>query len=127
MEALPTWFLVIYFSFIIFNLVTAIISNIRDRWIPFAYKTIILTIAIPFISFIYSVERPVEVNPIAYIFSQMANGKITAILLIMGHLYLLFWFILYMKDSFGKQLVKYYRKIVKKIQDKGFLNREKSS
>ncbi len=107
METLPSSFLIIYGIFIITALITAIISNARDRLIPFAYMTIILSIGAPLFSFLYTVGRAANRNELEHLFHQIGEGRFTAIILLLCYVYLFFWLGLFVWHYFGKAIKKY--------------------
>ncbi|MFU0788734.1 MAG: hypothetical protein ACFWT6_01975 [Virgibacillus proomii] len=114
--SLPTSVWIIYVVFIAGTLLLAIVSNARDRLIPFAYLSIILSIATPLIGFLYSIGRPEEVNELTYLFSQMWNGSLTAIFIFMSHLYLLVSLGLFIKGNTTVKLSSKLNTMMKKIK-----------
>ncbi|MFD2630207.1 hypothetical protein [Oceanobacillus kapialis] len=107
MNTLPTSFWVIYIIFVSSALLTAIISNARNRLIPFAYVAIILSIGTPLFSFLYIIQRTDGSNEWDYLLKQISNGHLPAIILLLCYLYLLFWLILFLWKNFGATLKKY--------------------
>lgn len=107
METLPNSFWIIFFLCISIALITAIISNARDRLIPFAYITIILSIGTPLFSFLYVVGRSEGSNELNYLFQQIGTGHYPAIILFICYVYLIFWVILFVWDNFGEVFKKY--------------------
>ena len=105
-----------YVVFIAGTLLLAIVSNVRDRLIPFAYLSIILSITTPLIGFLYSIDRPEDVNELTYLFSQMWNGSLTAIFIFMSHLYLLVSLGLFIKGNTKAKLISKLYPMMKKIK-----------
>lgn len=93
----------IYFIFIASTLLLSLIHNFRDRWIPFAYMSIILTIASPLATFLFMIRKPSDMSGLVYIWTQLWGGNVVAFMIIIIHLYLIFSLGLFLKDSFGER------------------------
>ncbi|CDQ40791.1 hypothetical protein M948_17945 [Virgibacillus sp. CM-4] len=126
MVSLPTWIWVFYFIFLVFTLTTALISNFKNRSISYAYTAIILSFAAPLFSFLFSVGRPEGVHSISYVFSQIWNGNLFALAIVLANIYLLFWDGLFIKN-YRDQLIRYYHRVLKKIQDTDILKKREKS
>ncbi|WP_052360709.1 hypothetical protein [Oceanobacillus manasiensis] len=119
-ETLPNSFSIIYIIFISLALITAIISNVKDKLIPFAYLTIILSIGAPLFSFLYTVERPSGSNELSHLFHQVGSGHIAAFILLLSNVYLICWIILFIWAHFGKTIKKYSLMFWNKLRDSRF-------
>ncbi|GIO21562.1 hypothetical protein [Oceanobacillus sp. J11TS1] len=91
MTDLSNGILFIYGFIILAALLAGIIQWIRRRFEVLAVLAIILTLILPLASFLYSVNRPEGMNEIVYILQQATGSNAIGILLLLGHLYILFW------------------------------------
>ncbi|NBJ69067.1 MULTISPECIES: hypothetical protein [Clostridia] len=93
----------IYSIFIASTLLLSLIHNFRDRWIPFVYMSIILTIASPLAAFLFIIRKPSDMNGFMYILTQLWDGNVVAFIVVVIHLYLIFSLGLFLKDSLGER------------------------
>jgi hypothetical protein len=123
-ETLPIWFWIVYSTFILLTLGTAIFSNFKEDRIPLAYITIILSFALPLVSFLFSIGRGDNDNEFSYMMKEVADGSLTAIMLILGYIYLTTWLVLFIKDNFGQYISKLSGWITTKIKNSPYLHRK---
>lgn len=90
-ETLPTWVWSIYYLFLLATMGTAIYSMIRKKLIGLSIIAMILTISIPFISFLNSIERAAGLNEFEYLILQLQQGAIWSVYTMVGYLYLFVW------------------------------------
>lgn len=98
-ETLPNWFWVIYYLFLLTTLGTAIFSVIRKKMISLSILTIIFAVTVPIISLINSIGRTEEMNEFEHLISQLQQGAIWSIFIIIGYLFLLVWWFLFLFKS----------------------------
>jgi len=93
---LPNWVWIIYYLFIIATLGSAILSVIRKKLIILSIITIVLTITIPIISIINSIGREKGVDEFEQLVTHLQQGSPWSIYAIIGFLYLLIWWIMFL-------------------------------
>ncbi|GEN85743.1 hypothetical protein MKY30_16405 [Oceanobacillus sp. FSL W8-0428] len=102
--------LFIYGLIILTALLIGIIQWVRRRYEVLAVLAIILSLLLPLVSFLYSINRPEGMNEIAYIWQQARGRSGIGVFLLLGYLYILFWIF------FGPELKKLYTFISDKIK-----------
>ncbi|WP_152654957.1 hypothetical protein [Oceanobacillus sp. CFH 90083] len=83
--------LLIYGLILIAALFIGIIQWVRRRYEVLAVLAIILSLLLPLVGFLYSINRPESMNEIAYIWQQARGRNGIGVFLLLGHLYILFW------------------------------------
>lgn len=110
MQTLPGWFWIIYYIFLCLSLISGMINWVRQRLSALSALTIILSLLVPTVSFVYTVGRTMGLNEFEYIFAQMKTRDIWAIFLTAGYLYLLVWWYFFVssfiQDGAGHRLGK---------------------
>ena len=95
-EALPNWCWVIYYIFLLTTLGTAIFSVVKKKMKGLAILAIGFTVSVPMISLINSIGRTEGINELEHLFSQLQQGAMWSIFTIIGYLFLLVWWILFL-------------------------------
>ncbi|MGF9859458.1 hypothetical protein ACU3L3_12620 [Priestia endophytica] len=95
-EALPNWCWVIYYIFLLTTLGTAIFSVVKKKMKILAILAIGFTVSVPMISLINSIGRTEGINELEHLFSQLQQGAMWSIFTIIGYLFLLVWWILFL-------------------------------
>jgi hypothetical protein len=95
-ETLPNWVWIIYYLFLIVTLGTAIFSVIRKKMIRLSIIAIVLTMTVPIISLINSIGRAKGLNEFEHLVTQLQQGSIWSIYAIIGFLYLLVWWVMFL-------------------------------
>ncbi|RAS77335.1 hypothetical protein [Priestia endophytica] len=95
-EALPNWCWVIYYIFLLITLGTAIFSVVKKKMKSLAILAIGFTVSVPMISLINSIGRTEGINELEHLFSQLQQGAMWSIFTIIGYLFLLVWWILFL-------------------------------
>lgn len=98
MQTLPGWFWIIFYIFLCLSLISGTINWVRQRLSALSALTIILSLLVPIVSFVYSVGRTEGLNEFEYIFAQMKTGDLWAVFLIVGYVYLLVWWYLFVSS-----------------------------
>ncbi|RLL44937.1 hypothetical protein D8M04_08660 [Oceanobacillus piezotolerans] len=130
METIPHLVWIIYLIFLFMTLVSSILYWIFRRYSAFAAISIILSLLIPLIAFVFSVQRPDNFNEFDYYVKEIQQGNYWAIFLTVGYVYLIGWFILLIVDLsvylssnkvvrsksevFWSKFISYYKRISKK-------------
>ncbi|MGX6444865.1 hypothetical protein ACWM35_16765 [Neobacillus sp. K501] len=104
-ETLPNWTWVIYYLFLLTTLGTAITSVLRKKMISLSILAIIFAVTVPIISLINSIGRAEGMNEIEHLISQLQQGAIWSMFTIIGYLYLLVWWVLFLLKSKTKNQV----------------------
>lgn len=98
-ETLPNWFWIIYYLFLLITLGASIFSVIRKKMKSLSILAIIFVITVPIISLINSIERPAGTNEFEYLINNLQQGFIWSIFIIIGYLFLLVWWLLFLLNS----------------------------
>ena len=98
-ETLPNWFWTIYYLFLLVTLGTALLSVIKRKMSRLSFIAIVLTLAIPLVSLINSIGRPEEMNEFEYLVSQLQQGAIWSVFVMVGYLFLIVWWGLFLFKS----------------------------
>lgn len=104
--------LLIYGLIIVAVLFIGIIQWVRRRFEVLAVLAIILSLLLPLVGFLYSINRPEGMNEIAYLWQQARGRNGIGVFLLLGHLYIFFWIL------FGpefKRLVEFMAPKIKRI------------
>lgn len=102
-ETLPNWFWTIYYLFLLVTLGTALLSVIKRKMSRLSFIAIVLTLAIPLVSLINSIGRPEEMNEFEYLVSQLQQGAIWSVFIMVGYLFLIVWWGLFLFKSKAKK------------------------
>ena len=102
-ETLPNWFWTIYYLFLLVTLGTALLSVIKRKMSRLSFIAIVLTLAIPLVSLINSIGRPKEMNEFEYLVSQLQQGAIWSVFIMVGYLFLIVWWGLFLFKSKAKK------------------------
>lgn len=99
METLSGWFWAIYYLVLLTTVVTAIYSVVRKRIRSLSICAIVFALTVPIISLINSIGRAEEMNEFEHLLSQLQQGAIWSIFVIIGYLFLLVWWFLFFFKS----------------------------
>ncbi|WP_462405477.1 hypothetical protein [Gracilibacillus sp. Marseille-QA3620] len=102
-ETLPNWFWTIYYLFLLVTLGTALLSVIKRKMSRLSFIAIVLTLTIPLVSLINSIGRPEEMNEFEYLVSQLQQGAIWSVFIMVGYLFLIVWCGLFLFKSKTKK------------------------
>ena len=102
-ETLPNWFWTIYYLFLLVTLGTALLSVIKRKMSRLSFIAIVLTLIIPLVSLINSIGRPEEMNEFEYLVSQLQQGAIWSVFIMVGYLFLIIWWGLFLFKSKAKK------------------------
>ncbi|WP_227397084.1 hypothetical protein [Jeotgalibacillus aurantiacus] len=94
-ETMPEWFWIAHYSFFLVTLGTAVFSLFKRQRIKLAVFTMIVLVLLPVVGFFFSASpsRALTQTEYRFLFTQIQEGSVTAILITLGYLYLLFWLI----------------------------------
>jgi hypothetical protein len=111
-ESLPGWFWIIYYFSLFITLGAVIFSLIRKRNIGMSFISIVFVITVPIMSLLNSIGREEGLNEFEHLFSQLQQGEIWSLYVVVGYLFLLvWWYIFLFSNQFiktkGKNLFKY--------------------
>lgn len=112
--AISAW-LIFYAAFLVLALLTAIISNFKDRLVPYAYTAIVVSCAVPLIHILFIAGKPEKVTATTYQLQEFLAGNIWAVLIASMYIYLAVWIILFVYGMYGNNM----RKISVYLADKG--------
>ncbi|WP_438824948.1 hypothetical protein [Bacillus sp. JJ722] len=98
-ETLPNWFWAIYYLFLLTTLGTAIFSVVKKKHQRLSILAIVFTISIPIVSLINSIGRAEGMNEFEHLVSQLQQGAIWSIFTIIGYLFLLVCWVLFLFKS----------------------------
>ncbi|MFA1819844.1 hypothetical protein ACDX78_06555 [Virgibacillus oceani] len=109
--------LLFYAGFLFFTLVTAIVSNFKNRLIPFAYITIILSLAVPLMNLLFITGKPADITSTSYLLQEFQARNLWAVLLIIMYIYLAAWIVLFIYTLYGKSFNNGYRYVSEKWKE----------
>lgn len=98
-ETLPKWFWVIYYLFLVITIGTAIFSVMRKKMISLSIVAIIFAATVPIVSLISSIGRVEGINEYEHFIRQLQQGAIWSIYAIIGYLFLVGWWVLFLLKS----------------------------
>lgn len=104
-ETLPNWFWIIYYLFFFTTLGTSIFSVIRKKMKSLSILAIIFAVTVPIISLNNSIGRAEGMNEFEHLIRQLQQGAIWSIFTIIGYLFLLVWWVLFLLKSKTKNQV----------------------
>lgn len=88
---LPAWFWIGYYLFILIIFTSSIFNIIKKRMFISSFIALLITITVPMISLINSIDRPVEQNEYEHLLIQLKQGSIWCIYTCIG----LVWFVFF--------------------------------
>ena len=103
-ETLPNWIWAIYYAFLLFTLVLAIISIKQSNLKGLSIITIVLIFTTPVIAIINSIGREYGVNEFEHLVTHLQQGSLWALFIIIRYLYIFVWWVLLF---FKYQVVKH--------------------
>ncbi|MRH41479.1 hypothetical protein GH741_02180 [Aquibacillus halophilus] len=103
-ETLPSWVWLIYYLLIFTTLGAAIISVIQKKIVSLSIVTIVLTITVPITAINNSIGRLVDVNEFEHLISQLQQGSIWSIYVVLGYLYLLIYLVIFIKNKLNTEI-----------------------
>lgn len=98
MLTLPKLFWIIYGIILFFTLITGVINWIRQRYSALSAITIIFSLLVPIVSFVYTVGRAPGQNEFVYLFSQLQAKDPWALFIFLGYIYLLVWWFFFVRS-----------------------------
>ncbi|MFC4024600.1 hypothetical protein ACFOUV_12415 [Oceanobacillus longus] len=118
METLPNWFWILYYIIIFLTLVSGIINWVRQIYSPLAAVTIILSLLLPLVGFLYSIGRPEGVNEYEYVLAQFQTRNLWSVFIIFVHIYFILWWFLFLNAwQYLKKLTPYKDMLIEKIKN----------
>ncbi|MEE1130961.1 MAG: hypothetical protein UHX00_04935 [Caryophanon sp.] len=101
METLPGWFWILYYAFLLLTLLTAIICLVKWQRGAASAFVIILTLAIPIVTFVNAIGRFEHMNEWQYFVHALSHGAIWATFVTISYGCLAVWW-----GSFFRQKIK---------------------
>jgi hypothetical protein len=98
-RTLPNWFLIVYYLFLLTTLGTAIFSVVKRKMKGLSVIVIVFTLTIPIVSLINSIGRAEGMNEFEHLVSQLQQGAIWSVFVIIGYLFLVVWWVLFLLKS----------------------------
>ncbi|MFJ8260976.1 hypothetical protein ACIQ4I_03310 [Rummeliibacillus sp. NPDC094406] len=98
-ETLPNWFWAIYYLFLLATLGTAIFSVVKRKMKGLSVIAIVFTLTVPIVSLVNSIGRAEGRNEFEHLVSQLQQGAIWSVFVIIGYLFLLVWWVLFLSKS----------------------------
>jgi len=106
-----------YTIFLFLTLLTAIISNFKNKLIPFAYMAIIFSLLAPLIHLIFSTGNTGDTAALPYLLQEFQDRNLWAVFLGFMYIFLTVWLVLFIHKILGKRLKKWYHYTVGKGKD----------
>jgi hypothetical protein len=94
-ETLPNWFWVLFNLFLLTTLGATIFSFVKKKLKGLTIVAIAITIIVPIIQWINSIGRVEGMNEFEHLVSHLQQGAIWPIFVIIGYLFLLVWWALF--------------------------------
>ncbi|CAI9395485.1 hypothetical protein BACSP_04111 [Bacillus sp. T2.9-1] len=102
MASLPTWFWIVYYTFLLAITISAIFSILKGKQKLISILSLILTLTIPIIGLINSIERDINQNEWEHLILSLQLGEHWTIFTIFGHLFIFIWFLWFLKMMFSR-------------------------
>ena len=99
METLPNWFWTLYYLVLLITVGAAIFYVVHRRLKGLSILAIVFALTIPVISIINSIGRTEGMDEFEYLVSQFQQGAIWTVFVIIGYLYLIVWWVLFLLKS----------------------------
>lgn len=96
--SLPSWFWMLYYSFLLLTFSVSIITIMKKRNRILSIINLIILITVPVVSFINSIGR-IAPNEFQHLIIQLMQGSLWAIYVCAGYLFILIWWILFLKNN----------------------------
>ncbi|WP_174615290.1 hypothetical protein [Virgibacillus ihumii] len=102
-ETLPNWFWILNYLFLLITLVAAIYSVVKKIIDGLSIVAIVFTVTVPVIGLLNSLGRTEGMDELEYLVNQLQQGSVWSIVVIIGYLYLLIWWFLFLFKSKPKK------------------------
>ncbi|WP_067724886.1 hypothetical protein [Oceanobacillus damuensis] len=117
METLPTWLWIAYYIFIFLTLISGIVNWARQVYSPLAAITIIFSLLVPLVGFIYYIGRPDGLNEYEYVSAQFQKRDLWSLFIILTHFYFIVWWFLFLNIwNWLKKVPPYTEMLIGKIK-----------
>lgn len=90
-NTLSVWLWIVYYLFLLIMFSSTIFSIIRKKMVVYSMIALVITITLPMVGLINSIDRPMEQTEWDHLLSQLKSGALWAYYSIAGHLYLIGW------------------------------------
>jgi hypothetical protein len=94
-ETLPSWFWVIYYSFLLITLSASIFSVITKRNVIFSIINIVFVVTVPITALLNSIGRVEGINEVEHLIGQLQQGEIWSIYVLIGYLFIVIWWLVF--------------------------------
>ncbi|EST54883.1 hypothetical protein T458_10225 [Brevibacillus panacihumi W25] len=102
-ETLPNWFWIMYYLFLLATIGTAFYCFVQHTLRGLSIIAIVLSVIIPITGIINSIGRLEGLNEFEHFVVQLQQGFIWPILTMLGYLYLLVWWMFFLKHTAKNQ------------------------
>lgn len=124
---MPNWVWVMYYLFLLLTLISAIYSCFRGKLIYWAYATVIVSLMVPIVGLLFRAQRTEAMNELAYLFSQLGNGDIWAVLITVCLVYVGLWWVLFVREEVDMDaMIRRFRKISEMVKRRFYHLKNKS-
>lgn len=96
--SLPAWFWFFYYTFLLITFGVSIIAIMKKRYRILSIINLIILITVPAISFINSIGRSAS-DEFQHLIIHLMQGSLWVIYAFVGYLFVLVWWILYLKSN----------------------------
>jgi hypothetical protein len=90
-NTLSVWLWIVYYLFLLIMFSSTIFSIIRKRMVAYSMVALLITITLPMVGVINSIDRPIEQSEWDHLLTQLKQGALWAFYSIAGHAYLVSW------------------------------------
>lgn len=93
---LSVWIWIVYYLFLLIMFSSTIFSIIGKRMVVYSMVALVITITLPMVGLINSIDRPMGQTEWDHLISQLKQGALWAYYSIAGHAYLIGWLALFL-------------------------------
>jgi hypothetical protein len=94
-ETLPSWFWVIYYSFLLITLSASLFSVIRKRNVILSIINIVFVVTVPITALLNSIGRVEGINEFEHLVGQLQQGEIWSMYVLIGYLFIVIWWFVF--------------------------------
>lgn len=99
METLPDWFWILVYLFLLVTLGRAVFSIAKKKHTVFSVLIILCCFAVPILSFMNSTYREYDMNEFEHLLSELQNGELWSIIVIIGYILIFSWWGIFWRDK----------------------------
>lgn len=118
MLTLPIWVWIIYYIIVFLTLMSGVMNWVRQRYSALAAITIIFSLLVPTVSFVYTVGRTEGLNEFGYLFAQLKARNPWSLFIVLGYLYLVVWWYFFVNSFTSIPLYRRLNTLWRQMKDR---------